>query len=90
MKNRGLVNFLSYIALLVIALLIVTGNLLPIFGIEIKGTFISVLNTIRNVLILVVIGFAAFNYIPGKPKWIKILFWISIVVFVVGTCLIWL
>jgi len=57
MKNRGLVNFLSYIALLVIAVLMVTGNLLPMFGIEITGTFISVLNTIRNILILLVIGF---------------------------------
>ena len=90
MKNRGLVNFLSYIALLVIAVLMVTGNLLPMFGIEITGTFISVLNTIRNILILLVIGFAAFNYIPGKPKWIKLLFWISIAVFIVGTILIWL
>ena len=89
MKNRGLINFLSYIALVIIAVLIVLGNFLPIVGINVTGTLVNILNTVRNVLILLVIGVAAYNYLPGKPNWIRILFWVSIIVFIVGTVLIW-
>ncbi len=89
-SNKDLLNTLSYIALIIVAFLLVIRNLLPIVGINLSGPIFSILETVQNVFVLLVIGICAYNFISGKAKWINILFWIAIVVFIVATVLIWL
>lgn len=88
-SNKTLLNTLSFVALAIIALLILLCNILPLLGVTIGGPVINALETVKNILILIVIGICAYNFTVGKAKWIKILFWISVLIFVVGTVFIW-
>lgn len=88
-SNKNVLNMLAYVAMIIFALLLLIGNVLPVIGLNIGGTLISVLNTVQNVLILIVVGVSAYGFVQGRAKWINILYWIALVVFVVGTVFYW-
>ena len=90
-SNKNFINLLSYVALVIVALLMVVDilghfNILTISG----GLVFNLLTTIKNLCVLIVIGCAAYNFLPGNKEWIKILFWVSVIVLIVGTVLMWL
>ena len=87
--NKNVLNLMAYIAFIVVALLIVVNNLFPLMGITIGGTLWNVLETVKNVLILLVLGIMAFNFTSGQAKWVKILYWVALVIFIVGTIILW-
>lgn len=89
-SNKNFMNVLSYIALLIVALLLAISNLLPLIGVSVVGPLVNALKTAQNVLILVIIGVLAYRFAFNQGvKWVKVLYWIAIAVFVVGTVLIW-
>lgn len=88
-SNKNVLNLMAYIAFIVVALLIVVNNLFPLMGITIGGTLWNVLETVKNVLILLVLGIMAFNFTSGQAKWVKILYWVALVIFIVGTIILW-
>ena len=88
--KKNILNAISYVALIIVALLIFIAKVLPIIGVTVTGPLISILSTIQNGLVLLVIGICAFNFTINGKKWIKIVFWISIIVYVLGTIFIWL
>lgn len=91
MKNSGknILNTLSYIALIIVAFLLFARWLSPI--ISLGGAVTKVLETLQNILILIVIGISAFNFSnSSNRKWVKIVFWVAVAIFVVGTVLLWL
>ena len=88
-KNINLLNLLSFVSLIIVAVLIVVNNLLPIIGIETKGPFFNVLRTIQEIFTVIVIGVSAYNFVAKKGKGLKITFWIAIAIFVVGIVLLW-
>lgn len=83
-SNKNIFNTLSYIALVIIAILIVLENFLGL-----RGTVLNVLKTVKNLFILIVVGFSAYNFTSGKAKWVTIVFWIAVIVFIVATILMW-
>lgn len=92
MKNsdKNILNILSYFALAIIALLLVVEYILPLIGIQLQGTLLNILNSVKNLFILIVVGINGYAFTEGKAKWIKILFWVAIVVIIVCTVLMWL
>ena len=88
-KNINVLNLLSFVSLIIVAVLIVVNNLLPIIGIETKGAFFNVLRTIQEIFTVIVIGVSAYNFVAKKGKGLKIAFWIAIAIFVVGIVLLW-
>ena len=91
MKNtKNTLNVLSYVALVIIALLLVISRFLPIVGINISGPIVSLLSTVKDVFVLIVIGISAYNFMAGNVKWVKILFWVAIIVYIVATVLLWI
>lgn len=88
-SNKNILNLFSFSALIIVAILVVINNLLPIIGVEIKGSLMGVLSTIKDVLILLVVGLSAYAFVEGKTKSWKITFWVSVAVFAVGIILIW-
>lgn len=88
--SKHILNVISYIALVIVALLLIITRGLPIIGIIISGPIINLLSTIKEIFILIVIGVSAYNFASNNKKWVKVLFWISIVVFIVATVLLWL
>ncbi len=85
-SNKSALNVMAYIAFIVIAILIVINNLLPGFAGE---TLIKILETAKNVLVLIVLGIMGFNFASGSAKWVKIIYWIALVIFVAGTIILW-
>lgn len=89
-SNKDLLNTLSYVALVIIAFLLVIRTFLPVLGVNISGALVSILETVQNVFIILVVGICAYNFTIGKAKWVNILFWVAVIIFVVATVLIWL
>ncbi|MBQ8427369.1 MAG: hypothetical protein IJX16_06405 [Clostridia bacterium] len=89
-SNQNLLRCISYLALMIVALLLAVEYLLPLIGVELGGIFINVLNTVKNIFIIIVVGVNAFNFVGGKAKWVKWLFWIAIIVIIVATVLMWI
>ena len=88
-SNKNALNTLSYVALIIVALLMLINHVLPLIGLDISGPLVNVLETIKNLFVLIVIGISAYNFLPGRAKWVSVLFWIAIIVYVVGTVLLW-
>ena len=79
--NKNFLSGLSYVALIIAGLLMLISGILPHIGLEIDGTIIGVLNLIKNLLVLIVIGTIAYDFTAGKKKWVKIMYWIAVFVF---------
>ena len=88
-SNKSLLNLVSYVALMLIALLLFIRNLLPVIGIVVEGPLIAALSTLQNILMIVVIGVIAYDFAKSSKKWVKVLYWIAVAIFVVGTILVW-
>lgn len=86
-KNTNMLNFLAFISLMVFAILEIFGFLSPI--IELGATISNLLNTIKNICIIIVIGLLAYKFVENKSKGYKIAYWIAIAIFVVSTILVW-
>ena len=89
-SNKNLLNILSFVALVIIALLLAIENLLPLIGVELRGTLINVLNTVKNIFIMIVVGVSAFNFVSNRAKWLRLFFWIAILIIAVATVLMWI
>ena len=89
-SNKNLLNFLSFASLVSVALLIFVGQFLPVIGIEIKGALFNILNTVKEIFVVIVIGFTAYRFVVGKAKWVKVLYWIAIVLFIAGIVIAWI
>ncbi len=93
-SNKNFINALAYISLIIVALLMFVDKLLPVVGISITGgwlgVFFNILRTISNIFTLIILGVAAYRFTDGNKKWIKILFWCAVVVFITATVLMWL
>lgn len=84
-KNKNeLINFLSYVAFVLIALLEVLNNV-DIFS----ETAMNVLNTVKNLSIIFVIGVNAFRFANTKSKVWKIIYWVAFAIFVCAIVFIW-
>ncbi len=89
-KNVNVFNLFSYIVLIVASILIFCRNLLPLCGVEVGGPLFTTLDTIKDVLVLVMVGIMGYNFIVGKKKVTKIFYWIAIAIFIAGIVLNWI
>lgn len=80
--GKKFLNGLAYFALIIIGLLMLINGVLPRIGIEISGPAIGVLELIKNLFVLLTIGIVAYNYTLGKAKWVKVLYWIAVIIFI--------
>ena len=88
-ETRALLTTLSYIALIITALLLAVEYILPSI-ITLGAVLSKILNTVKNVLIVIVIGINAYTFTEGKAKWILWVFWIAIIIIIVVTVLMWI
>ncbi len=89
-ETKDLLKTISYLALIIFALLLAVERILPLVGISLQGVLLYVLDTIKNIFIIIVIGVNAYSFVEGKADWIKWLYWIAIIVIVVATVLMWI
>lgn len=82
--SANLFNLISFIALALIATLMLVG------GIFRGSLFGNILETVSNALTLFVVGVCAYRFLPGKPTWVKIIYAISVIVLICGTVIVWI
>ena len=86
-ENRSIFYFFSFIVLVIAAVLIFVNKLLPVVGVNASGPLFTILDTIQNIFVLLVIGFFAYYFVSSKKKAWKIVYWISLALFIVGIVL---
>ncbi|MBR2498200.1 MAG: hypothetical protein IKB67_00575 [Clostridia bacterium] len=87
--NKNILNVMSYIAFVIIALLILMNNLLPLIDVTIGPKIKNVLETVQNLLVLIVLGVLSYKFTLSSAKWIKVLYWIALIIFIAGTVILW-
>ena len=88
-KNVNILNLMAFVALIIVAVLIVVNKLLPIIGIETKGAFFNALETIQLLFTIIIIGISAYNFVANKGKGLKITYWVAVALFVASIVLLW-
>lgn len=86
--NYDIIKLCCFIALIIGAIFVFINNLLPIIGVEIKGSIFNLLALIEKVSLLIGIGLGAYGFARGNRKWVWILFIIALVIYIVGIVLI--
>ena len=89
-ETKDLLKTISFLALIIFALLLAIERILPLLGVNIEGMLLNILDTIKNIFIVIVIGINAFSFTEGKANWVKWLFWIAIIIIIVATVLMWI
>ncbi len=89
MKTKNVLGLFSFVALAIIAVLIVVNNFLPLIGVTVDGILFIILNTVKDVLVLVVLGMCSYQFVKDKSKNINIAYWVFVGLFVLGTLLSW-
>ncbi|MBO5045480.1 MAG: hypothetical protein J6C93_01245 [Clostridia bacterium] len=80
--KNSLVRICCYVALILAAVLILVYNVLPLIGVNIGGKVIGALSLVKDIALLLGIGFGAYAFAASHGKAAKIVFWIALVVYV--------
>ena len=89
-ERSGLINFIAFIAIISIAILEVLSVLEHFHVITVGGTLINILNTIKNVAIIFVMGVSAYRYASNRKKTVRIIFLVAILIIIATTVLLWI
>lgn len=88
-KNSALV-IMSFVAFIIIAVLEIISGLRAL-GVDIFGaTIMNLLNTVKNVCIIFVIGINAYRFVENKTKTWKIIYFVALAVYIVATVFMWI
>ena len=89
-KNVNIINLLAFIGVIIIAVLEIFAFLASHDILKIEGFLKDFLETIKNVCILVVIGFTSYSFVKGKSKGLIITYIIAVCIIVLTTVFIWI
>jgi uncharacterized membrane protein len=82
-QARGsLVRLCCYIALILAAVLIFIRQVLPLIGLNLTGKLLNWLDLIKDVALLLGIGFGAYSFGRSHGKVAIIAFWIAVLLYV--------
>lgn len=78
-KNSNLLSLIAFVSLFIFAVLQVVSLVDSI--VKIDGPFMYILETIKNLGIILVFGITAWNFVANKKKGWKVTYWICIGIF---------
>ena len=82
MNSNKFIRLMAYIALVMSAVFAVLQIISS--WVTIQGPVVDILKNVRDLALLLAVAFAAWAFAEHNKKWIRILFWVSVVVFAVG------
>lgn len=90
-NNVNMVTLLAFIGVIIFAVLevlslLTTKNIIKIEG----GTFINLLNTIKSICVLVVIGVTAYDFVKDRSKGWIITYIVAMCIIFIATVLAWI
>lgn len=89
-NNKSVLNCLAFIAFSIFAILMILSGLNSV-GVSILGdTVLKILDTVKNICLVVVLGCMSFKFVKAGKKVLKIIFILAIIVFIAGTIMAWL
>lgn len=74
----------SYIALVVAAFVFVLGG---VFNACNLGSVVGVFNLIGQICLLIGIGIPAYDYTRGKPMAWRVVYWVALIIYILGCVL---
>ncbi len=85
-KEKGInktitLRALSYIGMVVSALMVLVGGVLNLCGLE---SVTGVLTKVASILMLIAIAWPAWDFCRGKANWMKYLYFIALVLYILG------
>lgn len=80
-NKTTILRALSYIGMVVSALMVLVGGVLNLCGLS---QVTSTLTKIASLLMLVAIAWPAWDFCRSKAKWVKILYFIALVLYILG------
>ena len=86
-KNTNILNLIAFISLVIFAVLQILSTLKVVID---RPVIMNVLNTIKNLGIILVFGVTAWRFVAHKAKGYKITYWICLVIFILATIGLWI
>ncbi len=86
-SKSDLIRACTYFALVIAAGLFLFNGIVSALELTVLNAVASVLSLIGRVLLAIGIGFPAYDYTAGKGKAWRIVFWVALVVYIVGCVL---
>ncbi|MBO4251451.1 MAG: hypothetical protein J5911_02180 [Clostridia bacterium] len=89
-NNVNILNLMAFIGVILVALLEIFSLSFVRDLISLGPTLEHLLNTVKNVCIMLVIGFTAYNFVKGKGKGWLIIYIIAMSIILIATILAWI
>ena len=86
-KKVNVLHFIAFISLVVFAVLQVFCALKSV--IQLGAVLTNILETVKNLGIILVFGITAWEFVSGRSKGFKITYWICLVIFILATIGLW-
>ena len=87
-ETVDIVKLCAFWGIFIAAVLFVAYGILSLFNMSgVGGTIMSILDLLGKLALLVAVAFPAYNYVRGKAKVWKIIFWAALVVYIAGCVL---
>ncbi|MBQ8323369.1 MAG: hypothetical protein IJX91_05320 [Clostridia bacterium] len=83
-SSGGIIRACTYFALVIAAAIFLFNGIVRALDIGVLTSLASVLSLIGQILLVIGIGFPAYDYTAGKSKTWRIIFWVALVVYVFG------
>ena len=87
-KKNDWVKIFAFVTLILSAFLILVNNILPLIKISVGGSFFNILTLIKDLALLLGIALAAYAYAKPKGKSWLIVYWVAVIIYVIGAFLI--
>ena len=88
-KEVNVLNLMAFIGLVIVAVLEIFGIFSTLKILTLEGMLVNLLNTIKNICIMLVIGITAYNFVKDKSKGWLITYIVAISIIFVTTILAW-
>ncbi len=84
-ENTNIVYAMAFVAVICSALAWLVASILSIF--KVASGIAGILDTISIVILFVWALFTSYNFVRSKASWVKVVYWISVVIVVAGVIL---
>lgn len=81
-ERQNLVSVCAFWGLVIASLLYVTYGIFNLFGIF--SEFLGIIDLVGKIALCIAIAVAAYSFTKGKKKGWKILYWIALLIYVLG------
>lgn len=86
-NSKDLINLVSFIMLIIIAVLTLVDKLLPVIGVNVDGLLFAILELIREIFVFILVAFFAYKFVAKKTDSYKITYWVAFGVYLAGIIL---